>query len=264
MILAMDAGNTNLEIGLIPDEKGKCEIINSVRFYTKSQTTLDELGFFIINFLNFNKIDFHDIKAVIFSSVVPQLTNTIVKMCEKYFSGTILEVTSKLDLGIVNDYKHPEEVGADRLVNASYIYHKYRKNAVIVDMGTATTLCVLTADGRYKGGVIVPGIQTSQKALVTNAAKLPAFRIVRPEKILSDTTTEALESGLYFSNFYALKGMLARLAEESGFSDYITVATGGYAEIFFNNGLFDYFEGDLALRGLKVIADRNRMCNEVK
>lgn len=257
MILAIDIGNTNIEIGVIPYKKNSFEIIASTRYYTNINVTSDQMALYVLNFLNVNKIEPDNIKKMIFSSVVPPLNNIIIEMFVNYFSNEYIEVNENTKLSIINCYKNPREVGSDRLVNAQAVYHLYKKNAIIVDMGTATTLCVLTEDGKYLGGAIMPGVGTATNALTSKAARLPAIKIQKKEKLLSEDTTSAIEAGVYFSTYYALKGMITQLANEVGFKNYITVGTGGLVSLFFDTGLFQYIEPFLTLKGLKIILDLN-------
>lgn len=257
MILAFDVGNTNIVIGILYKEKNNFSIKAKVRFYTRTEITSDELGIFLLNFLAGYGVDKKEIKTLVFSSVVPPLDGLIKRMFQDYFGRPVLEVASGLNLGFVNRYKNPLETGSDRLVNAAYVNHFYKKNAVIVDFGTATTFCVLTEQGEYLGGPIIPGITTSLNALIGGARKLPPVRVIRKEKIVTDNTVDALESGIYFSNYYAVRGMVGSMAEEAGFEDYVTIATGGLAGVFKESGLFDYIEENMAFKGLKVIFDLN-------
>ncbi|HBD94095.1 MAG: hypothetical protein A2015_08510 [Spirochaetes bacterium GWF1_31_7] len=257
MILVLDVGNTNIEFGLFHNQKGDFTILSSARYFTKINITSDELGFFALRFLEVNGFTRKDINRLVYSSVVPQLNNKIESLFTTYFSGTIVKVSSDIHLGIKNKYKNPAEVGSDRLVNASLVYHEYKKNAVIVDMGTATTVCGLNADGDYLGGVIIPGVLTASQALFDKAAKLPAVSISYKDKVLSDNTIGAIESGIYFSNFYALQGIMKKLIAELQFDNCLKIATGGYSSIFQKDGLFDIVDDGLSIKGLKHISDIN-------
>lgn len=258
MILAIDIGNTNIEIGILADNPDDFNIIASVRYYTHLEVTSDQMGLFILNFLQSNNIEIKNIKKMIFSSVVPPLNNVFRQMFNDYFSQDVIEVDKNIDLGIKNYYKNPREVGSDRLVNGTAAYHIYKKDCIIVDMGTATTLCSVTKDGKYLGGAIFPGILTSTKALTKKAARLPAIKIQKKDRILSSDTTSAIENGVYFSTYYALKGMISQLAEEVGFKDFIVIATGGYTGIFNDKKLFNIIDPLLTLKGLKIIVDLNK------
>jgi type III pantothenate kinase len=255
MILGLDVGNTNIEIGILMEEKDNYTVIESIRFFTRINITSDELALFIINFLNAKKIEISTIKSMIFSSVVPPINGKIRQMFEDFFSGEIIEVTENSILGIKNCYKNPREVGSDRLVNAAAVFKIYKKNSIIVDMGTATTVCVLKENGDYLGGAIFPGIFTATQALTEKASRLPAINILKMENLLTDDTTSAIEAGVYFSNYFALKGMIDRLAFEAGFKDYLKIGTGGYSKIFKDDALFDIIDFSLSLKGLKIIYD---------
>lgn len=256
MLLALDIGNTNIEFGVFLDNNS-FDIIASFRFFTRTNITYDEIGLFIINYLNIENIHSSKISRMIYSSVVPPINDNIEKMFYKYFKGKITEVNEKTKLNILNKYKNPREVGSDRLVNAAAVYHIYKKNAIIVDMGTATTICALTENGEYLGGTIFPGIQTSTNALREKAARLPAINIQKKDRLLSDDTASAIESGVFFSNLFALKGMIEMLAKEVNFKEYIKIGTGGYTSIFKDSGILDIYDESLSLKGLKIIADLN-------
>jgi len=257
LILALDIGNTNIEIGVLSHKKGDFNIIASARYYTRLDVTSDQMAIFILNFLKIKNIDEKQIKRMVFSSVVPPLNNLIRKSFSDYYNKDILEVNETTNIGIINCYKNPGEVGSDRLVNAAAAYNIYRKNCIIVDLGTATTLCAVTEDGKYLGGAIFPGISTSTNALIQKAARLPAIKIQTKDKLFSEDTTSAIESGIYFSYYHALKGMTDQLAKEVGFRDYLNIGTGGFVSIFKEAKLFDIIEPLLTLKGLKIIIDLN-------
>ena len=257
LILAIDIGNTNIEIGILADTIDDFNIIASVRYYTQVDITSDQMGLFLLNFLHSKNIEAAKIKKMIFSSVVPPLNNIIRQMFLDYFSKDILEVNENINLGIINCYKNPKEVGSDRLVNAAGVFRLYKKNCIIVDMGTATTLCAVTDDGKYLGGTIFSGIITSTQALVQKAARLPAIKIQKKERLLAEDTASAIESGIYFSYYYSLKGMINQLAKEVGFDDYLKIGTGGFISLFNDSLLLDIIEPLLTLKGLKIINDMN-------
>jgi len=257
MILGLDIGNTNIEIGVLSEKKNDLTVKASARFFTRNSLTSDELGFFILAFLDYHRIKKSSIKKAIYSSVVPPLNWSINKMCGDYFTKEIIEVGSNTEMGIKNCYKNPGEVGSDRLVNAACVHHLYKKNSIIVDMGTATTFCAVTKEGRYLGGAIMPGLMTSAEALTSKAAKLPAINIGRRTAILAENTVEAIEAGVYFSNLYSIRGIIEKLAGEAGFEDFIKAGTGGYMQIFKKEIHFDYLDSSLTLKGLKIIADMN-------
>ncbi len=257
MILVFDVGNTNIEIGIFFEESGNERVVATARRFTRREESPDELGFFVLRFLEVNKINVDSIKKIIFSSVVPQFNFCFYQFAQKYFSQSrIIEVSSFINLGINNKYKNPAEVGADRLVNAAYVFYKYKRDSIIVDMGTATTFCAVMANGDYLGGVIMPGISTSSQALFQKAAKLQSVEICKQEKIMGVSTIEAVESGIYFSNLYAISGIINGIKKELAMNDCLVVGTGGYATLFAED-VFDVFDNELAMKGLKYIADIN-------
>ncbi|HQB61792.1 MAG TPA: type III pantothenate kinase, partial [Spirochaetota bacterium] len=204
MLLAIDIGNTNIEAGVLSFKAGEIKILKEVRFYTRQNITSDELGIFLLNFLSINQIDRYKIKSLIYSSVVLPLNRIVEDMFSTFFNENILKVSTSnnLKMGITNSYKNPREVGADRLVNASAVYNIYKKDAIVVDMGTATTIDVVSKDGRYLGGTIFPGIATATQALKEKTSRLPSIDICYCDRLLTDDTLSAIESGVYFSNYY--------------------------------------------------------------
>lgn len=257
MVLVFDVGNTNIEVGIFLEEFGNEKILATARRFTRREESADEFAFFVLRFLEVNNVKVDCIKKIIFSSVVPQLNFCFYHFATKYFSQSkVIEVSSKVNLGINNKYKNPAEVGADRLVNAAYVFYKYKCNSIIIDMGTATTFCVATKDGDYLGGAIMPGIYTSSQALFQKAAKLQSVEICKQKNIMGSSTVEAVESGIYFSNLYAISGIIDGIKKELGFEDCFVVGTGGYASLFAEK-VFDVFDNELAMKGLKYIADIN-------
>ena len=257
MILAIDIGNTNIEIGILSTKPNDFNIISSIRYYTSLNITSDQIGIFILNFLRLKNINEKNIKSMIFSSVVPPLNNIFRKMFKDYFTADILEVNEELEIGIKNCYRNPREVGSDRLVNAAAVYKLFNKNAIIVDMGTATTLCAVTEKGEYLGGAIAPGVYTSASALTEKAARLPAIKIQKKEKVWGEDTASAIEAGVYFLNYFGLKGMIEKLSKEVGFKNFITIGTGGFVFLFKHDNLFNHIDSILTLKGLKIIYDLN-------
>ena len=258
MILAMDVGNTNIEIGLLNETHGDFTIIDSIRYFTRVNITSDEFGMFLLNWLAHIDVNRREIHCLVYSSVVPPMNGIVKRMYKKYFSGDVLVVDENINVGIVNSYRNPREVGSDRIVNSTAVHTLYGKNAIVVDMGTATTIDVVTQDGRYLGGVIFPGINTASQALRDKASRLPAISIHHCTRILAEDTASAIESGVYFSNYYALDGLIRGLAAEMGWTDYVKVGTGGVTNIFKETKLFDTIDDELALKGMKVIFDINR------
>jgi len=257
MIIAIDVGNTNIEFGIFNDKKNDFNLIDSFRYFTKKDYTFDELGIFCYNFLSLKGIRLTEITKISYSSVVPQINDKIERMAKKYFNKNPFKIDSSVNIGIKNLYKNPKEVGIDRLINAGYIWSQYKRNAIIVDMGTATTFCVITEGGSYLGGVIMPGILTSKNALTDKASKLPPIEIVKKDRVLSDNTIEAIQSGIYYSNLFAIKGIIDSLAKEYEFKNCLKVGTGGYINIYDDEEIFDITDDELSMKGIKYLTDIN-------
>jgi type III pantothenate kinase len=155
-------------------------------------------------------------------------------------------------------YEVPQEVGADRIVNAVAAFEDVGGPCIVVDFGTATTFDVVTARGEYAGGVIVPGIAISAEALFEKAARLWRVEIRRPERVIGKTTAASVQSGLYFGYLSLVEGMIERISAEIGGSPRV-IATGGLAELFGGGSeKIERVDPLLTLKGLRLIDERNR------
>lgn len=180
MILVLDAGNTNIVLGVYDENK----LISVCRLSTDSKRTADEYGIQVMELFLHEKLDPSDIKGVIISSVVPNIMYSLEHMIMIYFGIVPIIVGPGVKTGINVKYDNPREVGADRIVNAVAAHEMYNRSIIIIDFGTATTFCAVTAKGDYLGGVICPGIKISADALVEKAAKLPRVEITKPQKVI--------------------------------------------------------------------------------
>ena len=170
MILLVDVGNTNIVLGV---HNGQ-EYIASWRISSDGNKTSDEYSIQVMQLFNVSEIDPKEIKGVIVSSVVPNIMHSLENMLRKCFCHEPIIVGPGIKTGINIKYDNPKEVGADRIVNAVAAHEIYKKSAIIIDFGTATTFCALRKNGDYLGGCICPGIRISADALFERAAKLPS------------------------------------------------------------------------------------------
>ncbi len=177
-MLAIDLGNTNIVIGVF----GGKELLYHWRLSTQQWETADEFGISIKNLLATEGITPGQIRKIIMASVVPPLEEVLLEMSRRHFNLEPLLASSEL-IGMPILYHNPQEVGADRLVNALAGYQLYGGPLVIVDFGTATTFCLISARGEYLGGCIAPGIKLSAKVLHQYTAKLPQVEIVKPSQV---------------------------------------------------------------------------------
>jgi type III pantothenate kinase len=227
MLLAIDVGNTNLQLGVFGDD---CELLADWRLSTERERTADEMGLLVRSLFRHVGLEADGLSGIILASVVPPLTGVIVEAGRKYFDLDPLVVSAALVTDLPVKYEPPGDVGADRLVNAIAVRDKYRVPAIVVDFGTATTFDVIDGEGAYLGGVIATGIGVSANALFARAARLPRVDIARPERVIGRTTVGSVQSGLLYGYVDLVDGLIDRIASELG-GDPFVVATGGWAAV---------------------------------
>jgi type III pantothenate kinase len=251
-LLVVDVGNTNIVLGIYRGDA----LVNSWRLATARDRTSDEYGILAKQLVAESHIT--EFEGAIVSSVVPPLNTAMQWMIEKYFGVAPLFVEPGVKTGIAIHVDSPQEVGADRIVNAVAAYAAYGGPVVIVDFGTATTFDVVTADAKYVGGVIAPGINISAEALFARASRLPRVEIRRPPTVVGTNTVVNMQSGLYFGYLGLVDGILTRIKQEVPGVKRV-IATGGLATLFEHDSEhIDETDGELTLKGLKLIWDRNR------
>jgi type III pantothenate kinase len=256
MNLCIDIGNTQIFAGVIHGD----EILLRFRHNTREGLTSDQLGIFLKTVLRENHVDPNNIEDIAICSVVPHLEYSIRSACLKYFDIDPLFLQAGVKTGLKIKYRNPIEVGADRIANAIAAKTLYpNKDTIIIDYGTATTFCVLTAASEYLGGAILSGIRLSMESLQNNAAKLSAVEILRPKQSIGRSTMESIQSGLYYSQVGVARELIQKISEEhfSGKRPFI-IATGGFSHLFENEGLFNVVHPDLVLHGLDRVLRLNR------
>lgn len=254
MLLAVDVGNTNIVFGLIEGQR----IHHSWRIGTDKTKTQDEYGVLLRSMFEFQKVQVSNLTGSVLSCVVPALQETIVGCIEKYFNITPIVVGPGVKTGMKILYKNPQEVGADRIVNAIGAFKEYNTSLIIVDFGTATTFDCVSKSGEYLGGVITPGITISSEALFGSASKLPKVEIKRPENVIGKTTIQSIQSGLVFGYAGLVDGIVNRIKTELG-PDTKVLATGGLAGLIAKESeTIENIDEHLALKGLWIIYERNR------
>ncbi len=258
MLLAIDVGNTNIVLGVFEGQ----QLIESWRLATLRERTSDEIGIWVAQLFEHRAIDTTKVSGIVMGSVVPPLTGTFMKMAQRYFGMTPLNVDSSVDTGMPILYKHPAEVGADRILNSVAGYRLYGRERrcplVVVDFGTATTFDAISEKGEYLGGVICPGMQISADALFQRAARLPRVDMRKPCEVIGRTTVGAIESGLYYGYIGLVDGVVRRMRSELG-DNTACIATGGLAGIIAPEvDLIEHVDPDLTLHGLRMVWERNR------
>lgn len=255
MLLAVDCGNTNTVFAVF-DAEG--HIRGEWRTSTNTNRTADEIGVWLHQVMVFDDLEPARIDSSIIATVVPAALFNLRTMTRKYFRCQSLVVgTPDVDLGIEVDVERPEEVGADRLVNAVAAREEYGGPLVVVDFGTATTFDVIDERGRYLGGVIAPGVNLSLEVLHMASAQLPRVAIGRPERVIGKTTVQAMRSGIFWGYVSMVEGVVARIGNEYG-QRLGAVATGGLATLFADcTPVLGHADADLTLKGLFLIHRRN-------
>jgi type III pantothenate kinase len=255
MLLAVDAGNTNINFAVFDNTTRK----SLWRIKTDSARTVDEYISFLIPLFQSVDLKPADIDHVIVSSVVPD-ANFSLRMLSHQMFHTRPDFIGKdiTDLGVEVKIDKPEELGADRLVNTVGVIAYYKPPAIVVDFGTATTLDVVDRSGAFIGGAIAPGINLSLNALYMAAAKLPKVSISRPPKVIATNTVTAMQSGVYWGYVELISGMIRRMHDELG-EKMTVIATGGLSSLFQESiDLIDHVDEDLTLKGLLTIYQRYR------
>lgn len=257
MLLAIDIGNTNIVIGLFREK----ELVVSWRFATEIRRTVDEYGLELLGLVNNTPaLDKREITEAILASVVPSLTEVWVEVCKKYLNCRAVNVeASRVDMPIL--YDNPQEVGADRIVNALAAWRMYRKKGqamIIVDYGTATTFDVVSRNGEYLGGAIAPGIGISSEALFNKTAKLPRVALQRPDKCLGKNTIQSMQAGLVYGYLGQSKEILKVLKKEIK-GQPVIVGTGGLVQMIQNaEKIFAKINQNLTLIGLRLIHENQK------
>ncbi|WP_125154094.1 type III pantothenate kinase [Clostridium rectalis] len=258
MILVLDAGNTNIVLGLYKNK----ELIADWRISTDPLRTADEYGIQVIQLFLQSKLDPSDVEGVIISSVVPNIMYSVEHMIIKYFEIKPIIVGPGVKTGINIKYDNPKEVGADRIVNAVAAHDNYRKPLIIIDFGTATTFCAVTVAGDYLGGTICPGIKISSEALFQRAAKLPRFELIKPNTVICKNTVSSMQAGMIYGYAGLVDCIVKNMKKEMmdlGENEPYVVATGGLAKLISEEARsIDVIDPSLTLEGLRLIYEKNR------
>jgi type III pantothenate kinase len=256
MLLCIDVGNTNIVFAIFEHEV----LRGQWRMSTISHRTSDEYAAWLHQILTREGIAFEAIKGAILSTVVPDTQFAMITLCRQYFNVTPLIVGEKgMNVSMPVCVDKPQEVGADRLVNAVEAWRRYQRALVVVDFGTATTFDVVSSRGEYLGGVIAPGVNLSLMALHQAAAKLPSIRVRQPEKVIGTNTVSAMESGVFYGYLAMVDGIVGRIREEYG-EPVKVIATGGLATLYARHSTtIEETVSDLTIYGLDTIYTMN--CN---
>lgn len=258
LLLAIDIGNTHTVAGLFAGDR----LSEHWRVATDAHVTADQLAATYSSLLALREYEFADADHLIVSSVVPSLVGQYQAMARNYLGAEALVVSPGLKTGLPVLTNNPHEVGADRIVNAVAALEILGGPCIVVDFGTATTFCAISAAGEYLGGAIAPGIEVSLDALTSRAARLSRVDLGEPEGVIGKTTAASLRSGVVLGFAGLVDGIVKRMQKELGGDEggdkVETIATGGYADLVVpHTETLDRVDPLLTLRGLKLVHERN-------
>ncbi len=255
MLLAVDIGNTNVTTGLF--RAGA--LIGSRRAATNPRASTDEVALLLDGLLRLDGLALADVDAIALASVVPALTRAVEAIAGRHDRPLLVAAAGTIPLAIRVD--RPDEVGADRLVNALAAARLHGTPAVIVDFGTATTLDCVATDGAFVGGAIAPGLELGLEALAARTAKLPRIELRAPDRAIGRDTMTAMQSGTIFGYQALATGLLQRVraeladANDVAVTDVRAILTGGLSAAPWVRDLadIDAIDPDLTLKGLAIL-----------
>lgn len=254
MIFVLDTGNTNTVLGVFEQD----QLIYEWRIKTDIHKTEDEYGMLVKSLFDHKNISFSQFKGVIISSVVPPIMSALEKVSRNYFHLDPLIIgRENVQSFLGMRYPRPEEIGADRIVNAVSAIKEYGAPLIIIDFGTATTYCYINEQGEYTGGLIAPGVKISMEALYDKASKLPKIEIQSPPNVIGTSTVTAMQSGVFYGYIGQIDGIVNRMKEEAHVNPKV-IATGGLAKLLSDESTtIDIVDQHLTLKGLYEIYQKN-------
>jgi type III pantothenate kinase len=230
VILVCDVGNTETTLGVYDGE----QLRGHWRIMTDVPRTADEFGLLLRQILIDEGINPTHIHGASIASVVPRITGPLAQACKRWLKDKpVLLVDGRSKLPIKLDVEEPLTVGADRIVNTLAASRLFGKDAIVVDLGTATTLDCITSDGVFLGGVIAPGVLMMAESLSRKTSKLPATELVVPKNVIGKRTEECIRAGVMYGAADQIDGLVRRVkAEWPRDAKPMVIATGGLAEMF--------------------------------
>jgi type III pantothenate kinase len=249
MLLTLDVGNSQIFCGVYDGS----DLKTTFRRTSSIRASSDEFGTFFRTTLRENDIDPEEIEMAAICSVAPDAIHSLRNCFRKYFRFEPFLLQPGVKTGLKIRYRNPLEVGADKIANAIGALSRFPgRNLLIVDFGTATTLCAVSKDKEYLGGIITPGLNISMAALESHTARLPTVEIIRPADILGRTTVESIQSGLYYGTLATMRSLAAAVTKAHfAQNPPVIVGTGGFGRLFQEESLFDAFVPELPLLGLR-------------
>src|SRR4030043_538466 len=255
MLLTVDSGNTNVNIGVFDGSKLK----GTWKVATGVHRMPDEYASLLLSLFERQGIDVSKITDAILCSVVPPLVGVFEEVCRRYLKVSLLVIEAGVKTGVRISMDNPKEVGADRIVNAVAAHQLYGGAVIVIDLGTATTFDAVSEEGDYLGGAIAPGIAIATEALFARTAVLPRVELSHPKRAIGRNTVAAMQSGIVFGYAGLIEGIVTRIQQELGGKAKV-VATGGYAELLAGETpVIEEVNPDLTLVGLRLIYEMNKV-----
>lgn len=254
MLLTVDIGNTQTAMGLFEDE----ELVAHWVFTTRVQDTADELQFLLAGQFELKGIDPASCDDVVIASVVPVLTECWATVGRRMTGRDPVIVGPGIKTGLAMQYDNPAGIGADRVADAMAAIKLEGVPVVVVDLGTTTNIEVIDERGRFRGGIIAPGMGTGADAMFSHAARLPQVDIVEPGHVIGTNTVDAMRSGIVFGEVARIDGLVRAIFDELGYEAPV-IATGGFSNMI--AGLSQTItrrEPRLTLHGLRLVHEKNR------
>ncbi len=254
MILTVDIGNSNIVLGGVREDT----IAFEARLRTEATKTSDQYCVDLKILLDVYKVNPEDIEGCIISSVVPQVLNSFQTAIKKLTGKTALVVGPGIKTGLDIRLENPGQTGADLVVADVAALREHKPPMIVIDMGTATTMSVLDANGAHIGGCIIPGVRVSLDALTDKTALLPGLQLDQPKRAIGRNTIDAMRSGIMIGTACMLDGMIQRMEEELG-SKTTVIATGGIAKFIVPLCKTPIvYDKDLLIKGLVALYRDNK------
>jgi type III pantothenate kinase len=248
VLLGVDVGNTQTVFGLFDGDR----LTEQFRVGTDRTHTGDELAVMLRAFVDLDALD-----GIVLCSSVPQLVHEYEVFAKRWVGVEVLVLGPGVSTGLAIRYDDPREVGPDRIANSVAARERYGAPAVVVDFGTSTNFDVVSAAGEFAGGVLAPGIEVSMDALFARAARLPKVPFEAPERVISQTTVAALQSGLVYGFAGQVDAIVERIRTELGEPGAPVIATGGLAELIApHSSTITTVDPELTLQGLRLVWER--------